>query len=83
MDGIPYQLRHIWQRLVARAGHEPLIMLTVLLVSAALRAFAALADAIVEPTFKEYWQMVMIFHFDIVLKATQTSSLRQKCPSSG
>jgi hypothetical protein len=32
----------------------------------------------VKPTFKEYWQIAMIFRFDIVLTATQTSSLGQK-----
>jgi hypothetical protein len=32
----------------------------------------------IHPMFKGYWQMVMIFHFDIVLQATQTSSLGQK-----
>jgi hypothetical protein len=31
-----------------------------------------------KPTFKGYWHMVMIFRFDTVLKATQTSSLGQK-----
>jgi len=31
-----------------------------------------------QPTFKGYWHTVMIFRFDIVLKATQTSSLVQK-----
>jgi hypothetical protein len=31
-----------------------------------------------EPTFKGYWPMVTIFRFDLVLKATQMSSLGQK-----
>jgi hypothetical protein len=31
-----------------------------------------------QPTFKGYWQMVLIFHSAIVLKAAQTSSLGQK-----
>jgi undecaprenyl-diphosphatase len=48
MEGIPHQLRHLWRRLVTHAGHEPLLLLTILLVSTALWALAALADAVME-----------------------------------
>src|SRR5919109_1185316 len=48
MHGLYHQLRHIWRRLGALGGHEPRMILTVLLVAAAIWAFAALADAVVE-----------------------------------
>jgi undecaprenyl-diphosphatase len=60
MYGIPHQLRSIWRRLGARAGHEPLIMLTVFLVSAALWAFAALADAVVEGHTASFDEAVLL-----------------------
>jgi hypothetical protein len=31
-----------------------------------------------EPTFKGYWRRIIIFRFEIVLKAAQTSSCGQK-----
>jgi undecaprenyl-diphosphatase len=60
MHGIHHHLRDLWRWLVALGGHEPLMILTVLLVAAALWAFAVLADAVEEGETHAFDEAVLL-----------------------
>jgi undecaprenyl-diphosphatase len=60
MHGIQRQLRDIWRRLGALGVHEPLMILAVLLVAAAMWTFAALANAVVEGQTHAFDEAVLL-----------------------